>query len=216
MASMQRQRQCTDMGRTSKGHGTGSYHGRTRDFGAIFRKAGQYMVAWDFLLERIATPIGQMLLVTDNQQRLRAIDWDDHEARMHLLMQRQYRGVSIHLRETAPTSDASRAVQTYFEGELHAINALPVALGGTEFQQQVWMALRTVPCGQTISYRDFAARIGRPAAVRAVGLANGANPISLVLPCHRVIGSNGTLTGYGGGLHRKHWLLEHEQANFVR
>lgn len=174
------------------------------------------MVTWNFLLERVSSPIGQMLLVTDDEQQLRAIDWSDHEKRMHLLMQRQYRGISIHLRETIPASDASRAVHAYFEGELHTIDELSVALGGTEFQQRVWKTLRTIPCGQTISYRDLALRIGHPTAVRAVGLANGANPISLVLPCHRVIGSNGTLTGYGGGLHRKSWLLEHEKTTLTQ
>ena len=83
---------------------------------------------------------------------------------------------------------------------------------GTPFQKTVWRALREIPCGQAISYSELARRIGRPAAVRAVGLANGLNPISVIVPCHRVIGANGTLTGYGGGLERKRWLLSHEGA----
>lgn len=170
------------------------------------------MTSLNFFLERIATPIGQMLLVTDAQQQLRAIDWHDHEDRMHLLMRRQYRDTPIDLRETARISDAARAIQAYFDDDIAAIAALPVALGGTGFQRQVWAALRDIPAGRTISYCDLAIRIGRPAAIRAVGLANGANPIGVVIPCHRVIGSNASLTGYGGGLHRKQWLLEHEKA----
>jgi methylated-DNA-[protein]-cysteine S-methyltransferase len=86
---------------------------------------------------------------------------------------------------------------------------------GTDFQRAVWKALCTVPCGQTLSYGALARRIGRPKAVRAVGLANGANPIGIVVPCHRVIGADGTLTGYGGGLDRKRWLLAHERAGIV-
>jgi methylated-DNA-[protein]-cysteine S-methyltransferase len=96
---------------------------------------------------------------------------------------------------------------------LTAIDGLKVAFStGTEFQLCVWRALREVPCGQTWSYGQLARKIGRPSAVRAVGLANGANPVGLVVPCHRVIGSDGSLTGYGGGLHRKRWLLAHERA----
>jgi methylated-DNA-[protein]-cysteine S-methyltransferase len=88
-------------------------------------------------------------------------------------------------------------------------------MAGTPFQLEVWQALRKIPCGTTVSYLDLARQIGRPAAVRAVGLANGSNPIPVVIPCHRVIGSNGSLTGYGGGLERKRWLLEHEKCAAV-
>jgi methylated-DNA-[protein]-cysteine S-methyltransferase len=102
-------------------------------------------------------------------------------------------------------------MRAYFAGNLTAIDDLPVATGGTDFQRQVWRALRQIPCGETISYGELARRIDRPAAVRAVGLANGSNPISVVVPCHRVIGSDGSLTGYGGGIERKRWLLTHEQ-----
>jgi len=93
-----------------------------------------------------------------------------------------------------------------------SIDHLRVATVGTPFQQRVWAALRTIPCGETMSYGDLARRIGQPSAVRAVGLANGANPIPIVVPCHRVIGASGQLVGYGGGLHRKQWLLAHERA----
>ena len=91
-----------------------------------------------------------------------------------------------------------------------------MATSGTAFQNQVWSALRRIPRGQTLSYGALAKKIDRPAAVRAVGLANGANPIAIVVPCHRVIGANASLTGYGGGLERKRWLLDHEGAASVR
>lgn len=98
----------------------------------------------------------------------------------------------------------------YFDGDLASLDEVDVELHGTSFQQRVWNALRTVTPGTTASYAELAGRVGAPAAVRAVGAANGANPVAVVLPCHRIIGSNGSLTGYGGGLERKRWLLHHE------
>ena len=106
----------------------------------------------------------------------------------------------------------STRIQAYFDGDLAALDSIAVRPAGTPFQQIVWKALRTIPAGRTDTYGHLAERIGRPSASRAVGLANGQNPISLVIPCHRVIGTNGKLTGYGGGLERKQWLLEHEGA----
>ena len=105
---------------------------------------------------------------------------------------------------------AVSALRRYFAGALDALDDLPLDMAGTPFQQRVWTALRSVTPGKTASYSDRACAIGAPAAVRAVGAANGANPIAVVVPCHRIIGSNGTLTGYGGGLRRKEWLLRHE------
>ena len=163
-----------------------------------------------FLLERVPTPIGLMLVLSDEQQRLRAVDWEDFEARMHLLLRRQYRHQQVELRDAAQASPARRALQDYFDGDVRAIDALDVATGGTDFQRQVWRALRDVSGGQSISYGALANRIARPAAVRAVGAANGANPIGIVVPCHRIVGADAALTGYGGGLHRKRWLLDHE------
>ena len=101
-------------------------------------------------------------------------------------------------------------MEAYFAGNLAAIDEIRVETGGTPFQREVWAALRTIPAGTTLSYSALAVQIGRPKAVRAVGLANGANPISIVVPCHRVIGANNSLTGYGGGMQRKRWLLAHE------
>ena len=103
----------------------------------------------------------------------------------------------------------------YFAGDLHALDGITVDTGGTPFQRAVWAQLRRIPPGQTASYREIATAIGAPSATRAVGAANGANPVGIIVPCHRVIGANGTLTGYGGGLDRKRWLLEHEGALFT-
>lgn len=113
------------------------------------------------------------------------------------------------------TERVRRMLEAYFAGDLTAIDALDVDPAGTEFQRQVWAELRRIPAGATISYKELAARIGRPSATRAVGLANGANPVAIVIPCHRVIGANGALTGYGGGLDRKRWLLAHERGAAV-
>jgi methylated-DNA-[protein]-cysteine S-methyltransferase len=103
-----------------------------------------------------------------------------------------------------------RALDEYFAGRLDALDEIACQADGTPFQQAVWQALRSIPAGRTLSYGALAQNLGNPKAVRAVGLANGANPIPIVIPCHRVIGSDGSLTGYGGGLERKRWLLAHE------
>lgn len=107
------------------------------------------------------------------------------------------------------------ALAGYFDGEITAIDKVPVATAGTAFQTEVWAALRRIPAGTTVSYGALARELGHPKAVRAVGLANGANPIAVVVPCHRVIGADASLTGYGGGIERKRWLLDHEGAAFV-
>ena len=165
-----------------------------------------------FFVERVATPTGAMLLLTDAQERLRALDWEDHEARMHRLLGLHYRDDGVQLEPRVGESHARRALEAYFGGALSALDALEVETGGTIFQREVWAALRTIRVGQTTSYGRLAASIGRPKAVRAVGMANGANAIGIVVPCHRVIGADDSLTGYGGGLERKRWLLRHEGA----
>lgn len=111
--------------------------------------------------------------------------------------------------ENAILASAREQLALYFEGKLNAFD-LPLAPEGTAFQRAVWASLRKIPFGETWSYAGLAADIGKPKASRAVGLANGKNPISIVIPCHRVIGADGSLTGYGGGMERKRWLLEHE------
>jgi len=111
--------------------------------------------------------------------------------------------------DKAPFTEVIRQLRAYFCGELREFD-LPLALEGTEFQRRVWNALREIPYGATISYLQLAERIGNPKAVRAVGLANGSNPIPIIVPCHRVIGSDGSLTGFGGGISTKKKLLELE------
>jgi O-6-methylguanine DNA methyltransferase len=112
-------------------------------------------------------------------------------------------------RDRAVLALAKEQLDSYFAGDLTAFD-LPLAPRGTPFQQRVWSALVEIPFGETVSYGSLATRLGRPGAARAVGLANGSNPISIIIPCHRVIGSDGRLTGYGGGIDRKAWLLDHE------
>ncbi len=162
------------------------------------------------LMDRIDTPVGEMLVVADHQGNLRAVDWADHEARMRGLLQVHYRKDGFRLEAARDPSGLAHALSSYFAGNLTVIDNLPVQTAGTPFQREVWRALRQITCGTTISYAKLAVRIGRPKAVRAVGLANGSNPVGVVVPCHRVIGSDGSLTGYGGGIERKYWLLEHE------
>ena len=166
-----------------------------------------------FFVEHIETPTGRMRVITDVERRLRAADWDDHEPRMQKLLQRHYGAGSVELREPARPSAAARALSAYFAGDLNAVDEVPTETNGTAFQRAVWTALRNIPVGRTVSYGALAAQIGNLKAVRAVGLANGANPIAIVVPCHRVIGANASLTGYGGGLHRKRWLLAHERGD---
>lgn len=163
-----------------------------------------------FSLDRIATPIGPLLIVTDEAGRLRGIEWEDHQPRLEKLLRRYYGAEGFALRAAAQPAPASPALQAYFEGELDAVAGLETARPGTEFQRLVWAGLRRIPAGQTLSYGGLAAKLGRPTASRAVGLANGANPIPIVVPCHRVIGANNSLTGFGSGLPRKRWLLDHE------
>jgi methylated-DNA-[protein]-cysteine S-methyltransferase len=164
----------------------------------------------DFFIDRLATPIGELIVIADRQGRLRTIDWTDHEARMKQLLDRHYGKGRYTLTPKRDPGGLTTAMRRYFKGEIGVLKDLAVATAGTPFQQSVWKALRRIRDGTTISYAELARRIGRPRAVRAAGLANGQNPISIVVPCHRVIGSDGRLTGYGGGLSRKQWLLAHE------
>ena len=166
----------------------------------------------ELLIDRIDTPIGEMILVADRDGNLRAADWTDHEERMQKLLCRHYERDGFTLTPARNPGGLSDGIRRYFAGDLTVIDRLPVQTAGTLFQREVWLALRKIACGATVSYARLAEQIGRPSAVRAVGLANGSNPIGIVVPCHRVIGANGSLTGYGGGMERKRWLLEHERA----
>jgi methylated-DNA-[protein]-cysteine S-methyltransferase len=169
--------------------------------------------ALELLMDRLDTPIGEMLIMADRRGNLRALDWREHETRMYRLLTLHYGARGFTLQPAGNPNHLSAAMRRYFEGDLRAIDALPVETSGTTFQRRVWRALREIGCGTTVSYAALAERIGQPTAVRAVGLANGANPVGIVVPCHRVIGSNGSLTGYGGGIERKRWLLEHERKH---
>ncbi|HDL7834534.1 TPA: methylated-DNA--[protein]-cysteine S-methyltransferase [Yersinia enterocolitica] len=163
-----------------------------------------------FLIDRMATPQGELLLIADEEHRLRAIDWADHYERLMKLLRNHYGANTFSLVEQRNPGGLSDSMQRYFAGELNIIDNLPVKTAGTDFQRQVWQQLRKIPCGETITYGELAKRINRPTASRAVGMANGLNPISIVVPCHRVIGQQGALTGYAGGVERKRWLLMHE------
>lgn len=161
-------------------------------------------------LRRVSSPLGDLLLVTE-AERLCALDFDDCAARLRAYLSRRYPDASL-----APDADPGvigKLVTAYFDGDLAALLRVAIAWRATPFQRTVWQALRLIPAGSTLSYGAFAGRIGKPRAQRAVGHANGANPCAIVVPCHRLIGADGKLTGYGGGLERKRWLLDHERAN---
>lgn len=166
----------------------------------------------NFRVDRLKTPIGEALLVTDADGHLRMLDWSDFEARLERLLRRQYGAIKL-VPGRAP-ADMRRAIDDYFAGDLAQLRTIAWRTAGTPFQRKVWKALCSIPAGKTLSYGALAVKLDMPRAMRAVGLANGANPISVVVPCHRVIGFDGSLTGYGGGLDRKRWLLTHEGAAF--
>jgi methylated-DNA-[protein]-cysteine S-methyltransferase len=158
------------------------------------------------LTDSLQTPIGEVQIVALDE-KLVLVDFADNTVRIQSILEKRFGTFTL---QSSPPSQFRAPLEAYFAGELEVIHTLPVDSGGTEFQQTVWNALLEIPVGATWSYGQVAAYIGNPAAVRAVGATNGLNPISLVLPCHRVIGSSGALTGYAGGLGRKKWLLEHE------
>lgn len=161
----------------------------------------------ELYLDEVASPIGTLRIVTDGTA-LRAIEFDDYEDRLYRFLRVHCGSYTLHAASCA--NPVSERVCAYLDGDLTALDPIEVRTAGTDFQRRVWAALRDIPVGTTISYGQLAARIGAPTASRAVGLANGSNPIPIVVPCHRVIGANGKLTGFGGGLHRKQWLLAHE------
>jgi methylated-DNA-[protein]-cysteine S-methyltransferase len=167
-----------------------------------------------FRLSRIPTPVGDMLIAVDEQDRLRVLDWNSHYERMVRLMERYYGPGAVTLADSDAGNPVRAKLVDYVAGNIAAIDHIPTETPGTGFQRKVWAALREIPAGGTWSYGRLAAHIGEPGSARAVGLANGSNPIGIVVPCHRVIGANGSLTGYGGGIERKRWLLRHEGAAF--
>jgi methylated-DNA-[protein]-cysteine S-methyltransferase len=160
-------------------------------------------------VRQIDSPIGPLTLAIRGA-RLCLLHFGADRVSVSTTLQRWYPG------EPAATlwgaDQVLQRLASYFAGQTTALDGIDVELNGTLFQRRVWEALRGVPAGATASYGDIARKIGAPAAVRAVGAANGANPIAIVVPCHRIVGSSGSLTGYGGGLERKEWLLRHESA----
>ena len=157
--------------------------------------------------DRMASPIGELHLITRGET-LCVLDFDGCESRMYRLLQRRFGPVEV---KPGALPDGIRArLEAYFDGAFDGICDIPTETRGTPFQERVWRTLRGIPTGATTSYGELAKRIGAPGASSAFGLANGSNPVAIVIPCHRVIGADGSLTGYGGGLDRKRWLLAHE------
>jgi methylated-DNA-[protein]-cysteine S-methyltransferase len=167
-------------------------------------------------VQRIPSPIGTLLLVTDSQCVVRALDFEKYAARLARSLQDQFG--EYELQESMEHSPAEASLQRYFAGELRALDEVEVALNGSEFQKQVWATLREIPPGTTISYGELARRLGLtdPKSAYEVGVANSKNPVALIVPCHRVVGKNGDLKGYAWGLKRKVWLLTHEKADWLR
>ena len=161
-----------------------------------------------FGFDRLQTPIGIALLVTDGDGILCALDWEDYAPRMKQLL-RLHHGAVV-LKDARAPAEMRAALSGYFKGDLDRLAAVQWRVAGTPFQHKVWTALTAIPAGTTMSYGALAAKLGAPRAMRAVGHANGSNPISVVVPCHRLIGAGGSLVKYGGGLERKRWLLQHE------
>jgi len=164
------------------------------------------------ILDTIPAPIDAFLIAVDQDGVLRAVDFWADEPALRRLLKRQYGDVKVETGQSP--APIRRAFEDYFAGDIRALEKVPVATVGTGFQRKVWDALQRIPAGETRSYGQLAADIGEPDAARAVGLANGQNPIAIVIPCHRVIGADGSLTGFGGGLPRKRWLLTHEGAAY--
>ena len=171
-------------------------------------------VMTDLICETIETPIGDLVLIADGTGALRMAEFADCRHRMDRWFSRRLG--SARLVEGKVPEAITAAFAAYFDGDLAALGRIPVALDGTAFQNEVWSALREIAPGRTFAYGAFAERLGRPQSARAVGHANGANPLSIVVPCHRLVGADGALTNYGGGIERKRWLLEHEARHAAR
>ncbi|PYQ07053.1 MAG: methylated-DNA--protein-cysteine methyltransferase [Acidobacteria bacterium] len=162
---------------------------------------------------RLKSPIGELVGYV-RERALCALDFGERDESNRALLERRFGAIDV--RDGTEAREARRRLEAYLAGDLEALDAIAVDPGGTEFQAKVWAALRRIPPGRTVSYTELAAAVGSPAAVRAVGTANGQNPVPVVIPCHRVVRSDGTLGGYGGGLDRKRWLLDHEKARLAR
>jgi methylated-DNA-[protein]-cysteine S-methyltransferase len=155
-----------------------------------------------------ASPIGALILASVGG-KLVHLDFEGNEKRLRTIQNRRLKGIDWR-QNGAMAAPIILWLDAYFSGEMQALPMTDVKLRGTDFQQQVWRALLAIPCGECRSYSGLAADLGHPGAARAVARANALNPIAIIVPCHRVIGSDGKLTGYAGGLDRKRWLLDHE------
>ena len=162
-------------------------------------------------LEKMDSPVGTLLLAW-RDEHLCALGFDNREERMAASLRVRFGEVRL----THAEGPFRAMLEQYFAGDLAVLDRVPVDTGGTPFQQNVWRLLREIPVGRTATYGELAGKLGSPGAARAVGLANALNPVAIVVPCHRVIGSGGRLVGYGGGLDRKRWLLAHESAAGVQ
>ncbi len=154
----------------------------------------------------------QLLIATTPAGEVAALDFSDFEARLRRLIARHHGAAATITAGPLPAAVAA-ALDRWFNGDLTALSALPLAQAGSPFQRRVWAALAAIPPGETRSYGEIARSLGQPGAARAVGLANSQNPIAIIIPCHRVIGASGSLTGYAGGVARKQWLLAHEASH---
>jgi methylated-DNA-[protein]-cysteine S-methyltransferase len=162
--------------------------------------------------QTVETPVGGLTLISQGG-RLCMAEFVDCAYRMDRWLRARLAKVSGELRDGEVPASIVRSFAAYFAGETEVIDTIEVGLSGTPFQNRVWSALRGIPPGETRAYGAFAEQLGRPHAARAVGHANGANPLSIVVPCHRLVGAGGALVNYGGGLWRKRWLLDHEARN---
>lgn len=165
-----------------------------------------------YLTNRIQTPIGDMILVARDGVLL-LLEFEDATGRVEREMKLRFK--NHELQQTENPFGLSQIMRDYFSGSISAINNILTDGGGTAFEKQVWAELRKIPTGSTVSYGSIARKLGDINMSRAVGTANGRNPIAIVVPCHRVIGADGSMTGYGGGIARKEWLLRHEGALLV-
>jgi methylated-DNA-[protein]-cysteine S-methyltransferase len=164
-------------------------------------------------IDKIPSAIGTILLIVEGPH-LCALDYAGYEQRMTELLKPRYGG--FRLKKSCDPCGLSTRMRAYLSGEYSALDEIPISTGGTPFQQRVWAALRTIPPGTVMTYGEMAMKLGKPGAFRAVGAANAVNPIAIVVPCHRLVGAKGSLTGYAGGLERKRWLLEHEGVDVTQ
>jgi len=165
-------------------------------------------------VEVIQTPLGPLTLALTSQDALCGVAFEHRRESMWEFIQRRFESSSLAAEATKRRGTAAgEAIQRYFGGEIDALDGIKVDGGGSEFQRSVWAALRLVRGGMTASYSELARGIGKPTGFRAVATANAINPVAIVIPCHRIIHADGSISGYGGGVERKRWLLHHEAEN---